>query len=160
MKNWVDALFILAAALSFFQGYRAGFLATLFIFIGYIGGSLLGLAVGIHYLHSHGVMRFLQLFLAVTIGSSIGEAIFKRIGKLFHTKVLFGPLKWADSILGATFSILRTSIGLLILGHLLLLTPWGWAHQNIPQSVIYTKLNLHAPAVIADLTKRAEASIK
>ena len=159
MKNWVDAVCILVAILSFFQGYKAGFLATIFSFVGYIGGGLLGLFAGLHYFHSHGVLRFLQLFLVVTIGSAIGEAIFTRIGNLFHSKVLFGPFKWVDSLLGAAFSILRAAIGLLILGHLLLITSWGWAHKNIPQSEIYTKLNAYAPAIIADLTKRPESSI-
>lgn len=159
MKNWVDAVFVLVAVISLFQGYRAGFITTVFSVVGYIGGSLLGLSIALHFFHSHGVMRFLQLFLAVTIGSSIGEAILKRIGKLFHSKVLFGPFKWVDSLLGAAFSILRSLVGLFILCHLLLITPWGWAHQNIPKSEIYSQLNSHAPAIITDLTKRAEASI-
>ena len=159
MKNWIDALFILIVVVSFFQGYRAGFTTTIFSFVGLIGGGVLGLAIGLHNFHSHGVMKFLLLFLAVTIGSSIGEAILSRVGGLFHSKLLIGPLKWVDSLLGAAFSMLRAVIGLLILGHLLLITPWGWAQRNIPQSEIYTKLNSHAPAIIADLTKRAERAI-
>ena len=159
MKNWVDIVFIIASILSFFQGYKAGFLATILRFIGYIGGAVLGLALGLHFFHSHGVTKFFLLFLAVTIGSSLGEALFRNIGKLFHTKVLFGPFKWLDSLLGAAFSILRTLIGLLILGHLLLITPWGWAAHNIPQSTIYSKLNAQAPTVITDITKRANLEI-
>ena len=159
MRNWIDALFILVAIASFFQGYKAGFFATIFSFVGYFGGGLLGLVIGLRYFESHGVTKFLLLFLAVTIGSSIGEVIFKRIGNLFHSKFLFGPFKWVDSLLGAAFSILRAVIGLLILGHLLLITPWGWAQKNIPQSEIYTKLNAHAPAIIATLTKRVQGAI-
>jgi hypothetical protein len=160
MKHWIDALFILVTIVSFFRGYRAGFTTTIFSFVGFIGGGLLGLVIGLRYFESHGVTKFLLLFLAVTIGSSIGEAILNRIGKLFHSKFLFGPFKWVDSLLGAAFSILRAVIGLLIFGHLLLITPWGWAQRNIPQSEIYTTLNAHAPAIISDLTKRAETAIR
>ena len=160
MRSWIDAFFILVAVASFFQGYRAGFFATIFSFVGYIGGGLLGLVIGIRYFESQGVTKFLLLFLAVTIGSSIGEAILSRIGKLFHSTFLFGPFKWVDSLLGAAFSILRAVIGLLILCHLLLLTSWGWAQRNIPQSEIYAKLNSYAPAIIADLTKRAHGVIR
>ena len=159
MKNWIDVFFILIAIVSFFQGYKAGFLATIFSFVGYIGGGLLGLVIGLHYFESHGVTKFLFLFLAITIGSLIGEVLLKQIGKLFHAKVLFGPFKWLDSFLGAVFSIVRAVIGLLILGHLLLITPWEWAQRNIPQSEIYTKLNSHSPTIIADLTKRVERAI-
>jgi hypothetical protein len=160
MKHWIDALFILVTIVSFFRAYRAGFTTTIFSFVGFIGGGLLGLVIGLRYFESHGVTKFLLLFLAVTIGSSIGEAILNRIGKLFHSKFLFGPFKWVDSLLGAAFSILRAVIGLLIFGHLLLITPWGWAQRNIPQSEIYTTLNAHAPAIISDLTKRAETAIR
>lgn len=159
MKNWVDVIFVVASVLSFFQGYKAGFLATVLKFIGYIGGAVLGLAVGLHNFHSHGVTKFFLLFLSVTIGSSLGEALFKNIGNLFHTKILFGPFKWIDSLLGAALAILRTLIGLLILCHLLLITPWDWAAHNITQSNIYSKLNAQAPSIISDLTKRANFQI-
>ena len=156
MKNWVDAVFVVAGLASIIGGYRAGLLATLVTFIGYIGGGLLGLWFGLHYFHSHGVTKFVLLFLSVTLASGVGEALFKQLGKLFHKKILFGPFKWVDSLLGAAFSLLRTLIALLIFGHLLLITPWGWASQNIPKSAIYTKLNAAAPAVISDLTRRAK----
>jgi hypothetical protein len=158
MKNWVDVVFILALLLSFVQGYRAGFLTTIFTFVGYIGGGLLGLTIGLHHFHSHGVSRFIYLFLAVVIGSSLGEALFRSIGKLFHKKFLFAPFSWIDSLLGAVFSILRTSIMLLVLGHLLLVTPWSWVHA-IPKSEIYSKLNAEAPSIITDITKRANFQI-
>ncbi len=155
MKNWVDALFVLATVLSFFQGWRAGLLSTLFTFVGYIGGGLLGLIFGLQHFHAHGVSKFLFLFLAVTVGSALGEMIFKKIGSLFRNKILFAPFTWIDSILGAAFSILRTLIMLVILGHLLLITPWSWVH-DIPKSQIYSKLNAQAPAIISDITKRAQ----
>jgi len=158
MKNWVDVVFILALLLSFVQGYRAGFLTTIFTFVGYIGGGLLGLTIGLHHFHSHGVSRFIYLFLAVVIGSSLGEALFRSIGKLFHKKILFAPFSWIDSLLGAAFSILRTTIMLLVLGHLLLVTPWSWVHA-IPKSEIYSKLNAEAPSIITDITKRANFQI-
>ena len=158
MKNWVDVVFILALLLSFVQGYRAGFLTTIFTFVGYIGGGLLGLTIGLHHFHSHGVSRFVYLFLAVVIGSSLGEALFRSIGKLFHKKILFAPFSWIDSLLGAAFSILRTAIMLLVMGHLLLVTPWSWVHA-IPKSEIYSKLNAEAPSIITDITKRANFQI-
>ena len=155
MKNWVDALFIVAMVFSFYRGWRAGLLSTIFTFVGYIGGGLLGLIFGLQRFHSHGVTKFLLLFLAVTVGSAIGELIFKNVGRLFHNKSLFAPFTWIDSILGAAFSIFRTLIMLVIVGHLLLITPWDWVH-DIPKSEIYSKLNAQAPAVISDITKRAQ----
>jgi hypothetical protein len=159
MKNWVDVVFVVVALLAFIQGYKAGFLTTIFSVIGYIAGGVAGLALGLHYFHSHGVTKFFYLFFAVTIASAIGEALLGRIGKLFHSKILFGPFKWFDSLLGAGFSLLRALVGLLIFAHLLLITPWGWASANIPKSQIYQKLNSAAPSIISDLTKRAQQQL-
>ena len=159
MKNWIDIIFVIAIVISFFRGWKIGLLSTLLSFIGYIGGGLLALTLGLHYFHSHGVTKFVFLFIAITIGSAIGEGIFKQIGKAFHHKILLGPFKWVDSLLGAAFSILSTLIMLVILGHLFLITPWRWAQHNIPQSKIYMKLNAQAPSIISDITKRAESTI-
>lgn len=155
MKNWVDVIFVVAVVASFFRGWQVGLLSTFLSFLGYIGGGLFALTVGLHYLHSQGVTKFVLLFLIVIVGSAIGEGIFKQIGNVFHNKILLGPFKWIDSLLGAAFSIVSTLIMLVILGHLLLITPWGWAQHSIPQSKIYTKLNAQAPSIISDITKRA-----
>ena len=153
--NWVDWIFAFATLMAIFRGYRAGFLTSVFSALGYIGGGLVGLTVGLHYLHSTGVTKFALLFLAISIGASIFEAILKRIAKVFHNRVLFGPFKWLDSLLGAVFSTLRTLVMLLIVGHLLLITPWGWAKTNIPTSTVYKKLNSYSPAFISEITKKA-----
>lgn len=159
MKNWVDIIFVITIIISFFRGWKVGLLSTLLSFVGYIGGGLLALTLGLRYFHSHGVTKFVLLFLVVTAGSAIGEGIFKQVGKAFHHKILFGPFKWIDSLLGAAFSILSSLIMLVILGHLLLITPWGWAQHSIPQSKIYTKLNAEAPSIISDINKRAKEAI-
>ena len=160
MKNWIDIIFVIAIIVSFFRGWKIGLLATLLSFVGYIGGGLLALTLGLHYFHSHGVTMFILLFLVVIAGSAIGEGVFKQIGKLFHHKILIGPFKWIDSLLGAAFSILSTLIMLVILGHLLLITPWGWAQHSIPQSKIYTKLNAQAPSIVSDITNRAKEAFQ
>ena len=159
MKNWIDLFFLAAALFSFIQGYKAGLISTIFSVVGYIGGGLLALYFGLNHFHNHGASKFVYLFLAITIGSAVGEALLKRIGKLFHSKILFAPFTWIDSILGALFSLLRTTVALLILAHLLLITPWSWV-QQIPKSEIYTKLNAEAPAIISDITKRANINIR
>jgi uncharacterized membrane protein required for colicin V production len=43
MKNWVDWVIVIAVVGALIRGYRAGLLATLFNFIGYIGGGFAGL---------------------------------------------------------------------------------------------------------------------
>jgi uncharacterized membrane protein required for colicin V production len=156
--NWVDWVFVAALLFAFVRGYRAGFLSTILRAIGFIGGGLGGLYLGIHYLHkySSGVLKFFLLFMAIAITASVGEFLFKKFAEIFHNRILFGPFKWADSLLGAAFSVLRTLIMLLVIGHLLLITPWGWAVHGIPKSEIYKKIDSFSPAVIKEISQRAE----
>jgi len=157
--NWVDWVFVAALLFAFVRGYRAGFLSTIFRAIGFIGGGLGGLYLGIAYLHkySSGVLKFFLLFVAIAITASVGEFLFKKFAELFHNTLLFGPFKWADSLLGAAFSMLRTLIMLLVIGHLLLITPWSWASHSIPKSAIYKKVDTYSPAVIQEITKKAKS---
>ena len=155
--NWVDWVFVAALLFAFVRGYRAGFLSTIFRAIGFIGGGLGGLYLGIHYLHkySSGVLKFFLLFVAIAITASVGEFLFKKVAELFHNTFLFGPFKWADSLLGAAFSVLRTLIMLVVIGHLLLITPWGWAVHEIPTSKIYKQIDSYSPALIKQISHKA-----
>ena len=155
--NWVDWVFVAALLFAFVRGYRAGFLSTIFRAIGFIGGGLGGLYLGIQYLHkySSGVLKFFLLFVAIAITASVGEFLFKKVAELFHNTFLFGPFKWADSLLGAAFSVLRTLIMLVVIGHLLLITPWGWAVHEIPTSKIYKQIDSYSPALIKQISHKA-----
>jgi len=157
--NWVDGIFLIAFAVAVVRGWRSGFLVTIFGAIGFIGGGLGGLYFGLHYLHrwSSGVSKFALLLLVISVGSWLGEFILKKIAAGFHSKVLFGPFKWADSLLGAAFSLLRSAVMALILAHLLLITPWGWASKNIPTSVIYKQMNSYSPHLIKEISAQAAA---
>ena len=154
--NWVDWVFVAALLFAFVRGYRAGFLSTIFRAIGFIGGGLGGLYLGIQYLHkySSGVLKFFLLFVVIASTASVGEFLFKKVAELFHNTFLFGPFKWADSLLGAAFSVLRTLIMLVVIGHLLLITPWGWAVHEIPTSKIYKQIDSYSPALIKQISHK------
>ena len=154
--NWVDWVFVAALLFAFVRGFRAGFLSTIFRAIGFIGGGLGGLYLGIAYLHkySSGVLKFFLLFVVIASTASVGEFLFKKVAELFHNTFLFGPFKWADSLLGAAFSVLRTLIMLVVIGHLLLITPWGWAVHEIPTSKIYKQIDSYSPALIKQISHK------
>jgi len=149
MKNWVDWVILVALLGALIRGYRAGLLSTFFSAIGFIGGGFAGLFLSLHYVstwHSN-LNKFVVIIIAIFVGASVGEAIFKRFAKFFHGKVLFGPFKWADSILGAALSIARTLIMIFIVGKLLMAMPWSIGHNVIPKSALFTKLEQSAPHV-------------
>jgi uncharacterized membrane protein required for colicin V production len=149
MKNWLDWVILVALLGAFIRGYRAGLLSTFFSAMGFIGGGFAGLLLSLHYVSTwqNNLTKFGLIILAIFVGASIGEAVFKRFATFFHGKVLFGPFKWIDSILGAALSIARTLIMIFILGKLLIAMPWGIGHNEIPKSALFTKIEKSAPHV-------------
>jgi len=152
----VDLVLFAAALVAIFRGARAGFVASIFTLIGFVGGGLLGLVIGLKYLNTwtNAFGKFAALLVAISIGSSIGEWLFKKFAKFFHKKMLFGPFRWLDSLLGSAFSLLRTTILLYLVISLLLATPWAWPHKNIPNSKIYQRVEKITPGIVKSVTKQ------
>jgi len=153
MKNWVDWVIALLLISALIRGYRAGLLSTLFSVIGYLGGGFGGLLLSVHYVSKwqSSLNKFLVIIIAISVGASIGEGLLKRFAKAFHNKVLFGPFKWADSLLGAALSIAKTLILIFVIGKLLMAMPWSIGHNEIPKSALFTKIERSAPKVSFNL---------
>ncbi len=154
--NWVDIGLAALILLSFYRGYRAGFLKSIFSMIGYVGGGVLGLAISWNYLKDwDGVLqKFTALILAIAVGSAVGQLILIKFAKFFHKKILFGPFKWLDSLLGAAFSVLRIVLMTYLVAVVCLATPWQWADKNIPDSKIYQKIDQYTPMLVKNVTNK------
>ena len=155
----VDFVLLTAALVAIFRGARAGFVSSIFALIGFVGGGLIGLVIGLKYLNTwtNAFGKFAALLIAISLGSSIGEWLFKKFATFFHQKILFGPFRWLDSLLGAAFSLLRTTILLYLLIALLLATPWAWPHKNIPNSKIYQRVENLTPGIVKSVTKQIKS---
>ena len=157
MKNHlVDLVIAALILLAIFRGYKEGFLATLFAVIGYIGGGLSALYYSIDFVkHWHNsAQKYALIIVAVIAGASIAQSIFRRIGRFVHTRVLFAPFTWVDSLLGAALSALRATLFIYLFALLSLAMPWTWANQYIPQSQIYQRMENSAPGVLKSVTDK------
>ena len=154
--NWVDIGLGILILLSFYRGYRAGFLKSIFSMIGYVGGGVLGLAISWNYLKDWDgvIQKFAALILAIAVGSAVGQMILIKFASFFHKKILFGPFKWLDSLLGAAFSVLRNVLMAYLIAVVCLASPWQWADKNIPDSKIYQKIDAYTPMLIKNVTDK------
>jgi uncharacterized membrane protein required for colicin V production len=157
--SWVDIGLGALILLSFYRGYKAGFLKSVFSFVGYVGGGVLGLALAWNYLNDwDGVLtKFALLLLAISAGSVIGQWLLGKFAEFFHKTILFGPFKWLDSLLGAAFSILRIVLMAYLVAVVCLATPWQWADKNIPDSKIYQKVEQYTPTLIKSVTEKVKS---
>ena len=156
--NWVDIVLALLILDSFIRGYRAGFLKSVFSMVGYVGGGVLGLAISWNYLKDWQSVfgKFALLLLAISIGSAIGQWLFSKFAEFFHNRILFGPFKWLDSLLGAAFSVIRIALMTYLVAVICLATPWQWADQNIPDSGIYQEIDKYTPVIIKSVTTKIQ----
>ena len=157
--NWVDIGLGILILLSFYRGYKAGFLKSIFSMLGYVGGGVLGLALAWNYLKNwDGVLqKFSLLLLAIAVGSVIGQWLLTKFAELFHEKILFGPFKWLDSLLGAAFSVIQIVLMAYLVAAVCLATPWQWADKNIPDSQIYQKVDQYTPTLIKSVTEKVKS---
>ena len=160
--NWVDLILAVLIVLAFVSGYRTGFIKSIFSMIGFVGGGVLGLALGWNFLQSweNVLAKSALLLLAISIGSTIGQWALIKFAKVFHSKILFGPFKWADSLLGAAFSLIRTLLMAYLVATICIATPWSWADENIPTSKIYQEIDSYTPQIIKTVTDRVDSLTK
>jgi uncharacterized membrane protein required for colicin V production len=154
----IDLALIAVALFSFYRGWRSGLLKSAFSLLGFIGGGLLGLIAGTKYLDgvSNIVGKFSLFILFISIGSTIGEWVLTRIGQLVHDKVMFAPVKWLDSILGAAFEILKAAIVIYLIFTLIIAAHWATPSKYINQSKLFSKAKVVVPSVIKDATAKVK----
>ena len=157
--NLVDIGLGILILLSFYRGYKAGFLKSIFSMLGYVGGGVLGLALAWNYLKNwDGVLqKFSLLLLAIAVGSVIGQWLLTKFAEFFHRKILFGPFKWLDSLLGAAFSVIQIVLMAYLVAVVCLATPWQWVDKNIPDSQIYQKVDQYTPTLIKSVTEKVKS---
>lgn len=156
--NWVDIVLALLILGAFIRGYRVGFLKSIFAMVGYVGGGVIGLALGWNYLQDWQNIfgKFVLLLLAISIGASIGQWLLSKFAEFFHNRLLLGPLKWLDSLLGAVFAVMRLALMAYLVAVVALATPWVWADKNISDSQVYQKVDQYTPMLIKNVTEKVK----
>ena len=153
MKNWVDIIIAIELLSALIRGWRAGFLASVFSAVGFVAGGIGGLVVGLQVTKSwnHNLGTFTAILALISFGSWLGEMLLRRFARFFHGKVLFGPFKWLDTLLGIAFSLARGLVLVFIIGSLCLAMPWGWAQKDVGGSYLFGQIKSHARHVKINL---------
>ena len=154
----VDVLISVVMFAAIFRGYKKGFLQTIFSTIGYIGGGVLGLALALRYADSltSAVTKFLIAVLAIFIGAGIGQGILGSLAKVFRTKILWGPLRFIDSLLGVFLEALKAVLLLYLLLSLVAWSPWAGVSSAVKESKIYPRFSAQLPDAVTQLRTEIE----
>jgi len=149
----VDAILILTAVGAIITGFRRGFLRSLFSTIGYIGGGILGLSLGLDFtskIHSS-LNRFLLVFFAIFILAEIGRRLLGMLATFFRARLLWAPLRFIDSVAGVALELVRVTIFAYLLITIALWSPWSFAKNAIAESKIYPEMKRQMPHALDQL---------
>jgi hypothetical protein len=121
------------------QGFNRGFLPTLFALLGYLGGGALGLIIAREVSGDWiGIVSIVGIYLsAIFIGAQVGSWLMAKFGKGFRKRVLFGPVKFLDSLLGGALALVQVVIFAVIVLKIIDFLPWEFPHNWIADSRIY-----------------------
>jgi uncharacterized membrane protein required for colicin V production len=150
--NYFDLAVLVIAALTAFSGFRNGLLQSVFKTVGYITGGVLGLAISLEVVKSwqSNFAKIGAALVLIFLLAGIGEYLLGKIGLGIHKKILFGPFKLIDSLLGAALALIRTVVVIYLVATLLIASPWSWADKNIQDSKFYTTIDKKLPKIITD----------
>jgi uncharacterized membrane protein required for colicin V production len=81
----------------------------------------------------------------------MGEFILGKIGLGFRKVLFISPLKFLDSLLGATLATLRTAFITYLIAVILIAIPWSIGNKHIANSQFYTYTDSHLPKVVTEL---------
>jgi uncharacterized membrane protein required for colicin V production len=153
----LDIVLVVIALIAIATGYNKGALATLLSILGYFGGGVAGFALANWYSAEWKGLTaiiFLHLF-AIFAGANVGKWILGKSEIGIHKKILFGPFKFINSILGSTLSLLQLATFAYVIIALIKYLPWSPPESLIGSSKIYneiTEFNLLS-LQISDLLK-------
>ena len=131
-------------------GYRNGLIRTLFKFVGFVLGGVLGIYLSLRLSHSWtlDVKRIGFVIFAIVAGGYLCSFLAGALAKGMRATIFRGPLAFIDSVAGAALEVARTVIALYLIATVLLWSPWESAQNQITESKILPKIQPYIPGLI------------
>ena len=148
-----DLLVLIALLITAYGGFKNGFIQTIFKTIGYIAGGVAGVAIAVQVMNTWGnnLAKAAGAIILILLLATAGEFILGKVGQGFRKVLFISPLKFLDSLLGASLATLRTVFITYLLSVILIATPWSIGDKYIANSQFYTYTDSHLPKVVIEL---------
>ena len=157
-----DLLVLIALLITAYGGFKNGFIQTIFKTIGYIAGGVAGVAIAVEVMNtwSSNLAKAAGAIILILLLATTGEFILDKVGLGFRQVLLISPLKFLDSLLGASLATLRTVFITYLLSVILIATPWSIGDKYITNSQFYTYTDSHLPKVVTELKTYSDKLFK
>jgi uncharacterized membrane protein required for colicin V production len=157
-----DLLVLIALLITAYSGFKNGFIQTIFKTIGYIAGGVVGVAIAVEVMNtwSSNLAKAAGAIIFIIFLATTGEYILGKIGLGFRKVLFISPLKFLDSLLGATLAALRTVFITYLLSVILIATPWSIGDKYISNSQFYKYTDSYLPKVVTELKNYGDKLFK
>lgn len=147
---WVDAVIALAILISAVIGYKNGFLRTIFKFVGYVAGGVLGIYFSLKFSHDWtlDIKRIGFVIFAIVAGGIVGSLAGGALAKGLKATIVRGPLAILDSLAGSALEVIRTVVVLYLIATVLLWSPYEPVQNQVAKSEILLKVQPYIPHLI------------
>jgi uncharacterized membrane protein required for colicin V production len=138
----LDIALLIIGVVAISMGYNRGALATIFSIIGYLGGGVAGFALANWYSADwQGLVSIIGLHLfAIFAGANLGRWLLNKTGIGIHKRILFGPFKFVNAVLGAALSLAQAVIIAFVALTLINYLPWQLPQSIIEDSRVYQEI--------------------
>ena len=149
-----DLLFLGFAIAALVTGYKNGLIKTLLRGALFIAGGIAAMYFVVERNQSG------WLIVAIIAGTYAGAFVGTIVAKSLRLTIVRGPLRLADSLLGAALEVSKYVLLFFIVGTILVYTPWDTGKSQVAESKVYTELNKRAPALFSEIRKQVEEALE
>jgi hypothetical protein len=149
-----DLLFLGFAIAALVTGYKNGLIKTLLRGALFIAGGIAAMYFVVERNQSG------WLIVAIIAGAYAGAFVGTIVAKSLRLTIVRGPLRLADSLLGAALEVSKYVLLFFIVGTILVYTPWDTGKSQVAESKVYTELNKRAPALFSEIRKQVEEALE
>ena len=146
----LDLVIAAAVLISGVIGYKNGFIRTIFKFVGYIVGGVLGIYFSLKISNDWALdfKRVGFVIIAIVASGSFGSWAGAALAKGLRATVFRGPLAFLDSLAGSALEIIRVILVTYLIATVLLWSPWESVQNQIAKSQILMKVQPYIPGLI------------
>ena len=149
-----DLLFLGFAIAALVTGYKNGLIKTILRGVLFIAGGIAAMYFVVERNQSG------WLIVAIIAGAYAGAFVGTLVAKSLRLTIVRGPLRLADSLLGAVLEVSKHVLLFFIVGTILVYTPWDTGKSQVAESKVYTELNKRAPALFSEIRKQVEQALE
>ena len=149
-----DLLFLGFAIAALVTGYKNGLIKTILRGALFIAGGIAAMYFVVERNQSG------WLIVAIIAGAYAGAFVGTLVVKSLRLTIVRGPLRLADSLLGAALEVSKYVLLFFIVGTILVYTPWDTGKSQVAESKVYTELNERVPALFSEIRKQVEEALE